>query len=191
MVYGPCKLSPTILGHTWTAKHCCAACGWLLCLLFKALICALNALKTSSSWKVASSQNNTEQAKCMPSTLWLTNYCANATRRRWPFDCNNCTLCAWNGSKFSPCCVQWTVLRDLPVAKASACTLVPRCRSTKCSISSSNMDVRAVHSDPILSLIALKEPCSTKFWCNKANVWWFGCRLVGCLLLYSSTLPQP
>ncbi|GFR30147.1 hypothetical protein TNCT_53081 [Trichonephila clavata] len=75
-MYGPSKLSFTILLHTLTVKRYCVDLGRVLCGLFKIHMCAWCVLNTPSREKVASSQNNTELAKCMSATLWF----ANATR---------------------------------------------------------------------------------------------------------------
>ena len=78
--------------HTLTVTLCYATYGRVLCGLFKAHICALRALNTSIPGKFASSQNKTVLAKYMSAALYLTNHCANTTRRGWTSGYNNCPL---------------------------------------------------------------------------------------------------
>ncbi|GFV36330.1 hypothetical protein TNCV_2233771 [Trichonephila clavipes] len=59
------------------------------------------------------------------------------------------------------CTLQYTV-GDLPIEAASARTLVPEVLSTTCKTPSSNMGVRAIRRRPVPSIVALKDPHSTR-----------------------------
>ncbi|GFV31875.1 hypothetical protein TNCV_172131 [Trichonephila clavipes] len=71
--------------------------------------------------------------------------------------------CGGIGCKAAPCSTRWIVVGDLPVEAASARTLVPGVWSTACNTPSSNMGVRAIHRRPVPSIVALKDPRSTRF----------------------------
>ena len=123
----------------------------------------------------------------MSAALWLTNHCGNVIQRGWSSYCNTTLTvhetdvpAVYDGRLFEIFRLQWQV-------------------SVHWHQNFSLIHATQLHRiwffmlfayRPVPSIVALKDLYSEKF-CVRANVWWFGCCLIGYLSPYSWIAARP